>query len=264
MCQCPNGAMARQAYGGLASHGTGAKTVLVTGGAAGIGVAVARYFVAQGDAVLTLDTASPVRDNADKSPISIVGDISVRGVAEHAVDIALSRFGGLDILVNCAAVFATLEPQPFEAIDPDEWRRVFDVNVLGMVACCRAAVAALRESRGRIVNLASTAVMEGAPGFAHYVASKGAIIALTRSLARELGCDGVTVNAVAPGLTLSEHLAARGFGASDGAAMVRARRSVPRDQFPADIVGAIAFLASDAAAMVTGQTIVVDGGGVFV
>ena len=173
-------------------------------------------------------------------------------------------FGGIDILVNNAALFSPLEPRPFDKIDAAEWRKVMEVNTLGVFLCCRACAPHLRKSgRGRIINLASGAPIKGVPFLLHYVASKGAVIAMTRALARELGKDGVTVNALAPGFTLSEGIKASPAHLKHGAA-IPATRAIARDETPQDLVGAVSFLASDDAAFMTGQTLVVDGGSAMV
>jgi NAD(P)-dependent dehydrogenase (short-subunit alcohol dehydrogenase family) len=162
--------------------------------------------------------------------------------------------------VNNAALFSTLELKPFEKIPAEEWRKVMDVNTLGVFLCCRACAPHMRKARyGRIINLASGAPLKGVPLFLHYIASKGAVIAMTRGLARELGADGITVNALAPGFTLSENIA--GIEAHRQAGEVtKMTRAIKRDETPQDLVGAVSFLASEDAAFITGQTLVVDGG----
>src|SRR4029078_10457587 len=162
------------------------------------------------------------------------------------------------ILVNNAAVFSSLELQDFEKIEAADWRRAMEVNTLGVLLCCRACAPHMRSAGGgRIINLASGAPLKGVPFFLHYIASKGAVIAMTRGLARELGADGITVNALAPGFTLSEGVA--GIEAHRRVCeATKVTRAIKRDETPDDLVGAVSFLASDDAAFITGQTLVVD------
>jgi NAD(P)-dependent dehydrogenase (short-subunit alcohol dehydrogenase family) len=176
----------------------------------------------------------------------------------------VKAFGRIDILVNNAAVFSTLELRPFENIPPEEFRRVMEVNIMGVWLCCRACVPHLRKSgAGRIINLASGAPLKGVPLFLHYIASKGAVITMTRGLARELGKDAITVNALAPGFTLSENVAKVPAHVRQGE-VTRMTRAIQRDEKPEDLVGAVSFLASEDAAFMTGQTLVVDGGSAMV
>jgi NAD(P)-dependent dehydrogenase (short-subunit alcohol dehydrogenase family) len=177
---------------------------------------------------------------------------------------AEERFGGLDILVNNAAIFSTLKPQPFEQIDAASWRRVLEVNVIGLFLCCRAALPAFkRRGGGRIVNISSGVAFKGNPYMAHYVASKGAVVSLTRALATELGPQGVLVNSVAPGFTLSDGVLQNDTLISGVQERSIRTRAVQRDMVPADLVGAIAFFAGPDAAFITGQTLVVDGGAYY-
>jgi NAD(P)-dependent dehydrogenase (short-subunit alcohol dehydrogenase family) len=172
----------------------------------------------------------------------------------------LKAFGRIDILVNCAAMFATVKLGPFEEIPAGEWKRLLEINVLGVALCCRAVTPQMRRQKsGRIINLASGAPLKGVPHFLHYVASKGAVIAMTRGLARELGRDGITVNAIAPGLTVSDATIGRPEHLRNHADSIRAR-AIQREQHPEDLVGAVSFLAGDDAAFMTGQTLAVDGG----
>jgi NAD(P)-dependent dehydrogenase (short-subunit alcohol dehydrogenase family) len=185
---------------------------------------------------------------------------SVRGL----VDAALGRFGRIDVLVNNAAVFASLKPQRFDDIPETEWDRVMAVNVKGVWNCVRAVTPAMRaQGGGRIVNVASAIVAKGTAFLLHYVTSKGAVVAMTRALARELGPDGIAVNAIAPGLILSDTVQANPDITSFQLPAIMQARSLKREAFPEDVEGTVVFLASDESAFMSGQTLVVDGGSVF-
>jgi NAD(P)-dependent dehydrogenase (short-subunit alcohol dehydrogenase family) len=176
----------------------------------------------------------------------------------------VQRCGAIDILVNNAGLYASLAMRPFEQIPVAEWRQVMDVNVLSMFLTCRAVVPQMRaQGGGRIVNISSGTPFRGVPFLLHYVTSKGAIVALTRALAKELGGDEVLVNCVAPGFTMSE-------GVRQHPEVVEAlqdvsvgARTLKRDQVPEDVVGAVAFLCGPGATFITGQTMVIDGGQYF-
>ena len=244
------------------------KVAVITGGAAGIGFAYAKRFLAEGARVVVADIADP-RPAVDKldargRALGLSTDVSDAASVRAMVAAALARFGRIDVLVNNAAVFATLKPQRFDEIPEAEWDRVMAVNVKGVWNCARAVAPAMRaQGGGRIVNVASAIVAKGTALLLHYVTSKGAVVAMTRALARELGPDRITVNAVAPGLILSDTVQASpdltGF---QGAAIMQAR-SLKRDAFPDDVEGTVVFLASDDSAFMSGQTLIVDGGSVF-
>jgi NAD(P)-dependent dehydrogenase (short-subunit alcohol dehydrogenase family) len=244
------------------------KVAIVTGGASGIGFAYARRCLAEGARVVIADVADPVavaeKLDAAGHALGVRTDVSDSASVRAMVEAAVGRFGRVDVLINNAAVFAALKPQPFDAIAEDEWDRVMAVNVKGIWNCVRAVVPLMRrQGGGRIVNVASAIVAKGTALLLHYVTSKGAVVAMTRALARELGPDGITVNAVAPGLILSDGVQANpditGF---QGAAVMQAR-SLRRDAFPEDVEGTVVFLASDDSAFMSGQTLIVDGGSVF-
>jgi NAD(P)-dependent dehydrogenase (short-subunit alcohol dehydrogenase family) len=190
--------------------------------------------------------------------------MSSREECRALVDRARAECGGIDILVNNAGIYSSLTPRPFEEIDPAEWRRVMEVNTLGIFLCCRAVLPALKaRGGGRIVNISSGVAFKGNPYMAHYVASKGAVVSLTRALATELGCHQILVNSVAPGFTLSDGVLDNpGLAERVREPSVRTR-VLAREMVPADLVGAVAFLTGPDAAFMTGQTLVVDGGAYF-
>jgi NAD(P)-dependent dehydrogenase (short-subunit alcohol dehydrogenase family) len=244
------------------------KVAIVTGGAAGIGLAYARRFLAEGARVVIADVADPAAAAAKlgggERVLGIEVDVSDAAQARAMADAAVARFGRIDVLVNNAAVFASLTPQAFDAIPEAEWDRVLAVNVTGVWNCVRAVAPVMRAQRGgRIVNVASAIVAKGAARLLHYVTSKGAVVAMTRALARELGPSGVTVNAVAPGLILSDTVQANPDITGFQMSAIMQARSLRRDAFPEDVEGAVVFLASNDSAFMSGQTLIVDGGSVF-
>jgi NAD(P)-dependent dehydrogenase (short-subunit alcohol dehydrogenase family) len=245
------------------------KVAIVTGAAQGIGAAYAEALAAAGARVCVGDIADA---GAVERKISDAGgeaqavrvDVTDEGSVEAMVESAARAFGGVDILVNNAAIFGSLEGKPFTEIGSAEWDAVHAVNVRGVFECCKAVVPAMRErGGGRIVNIASATVFKGSPMLLHYVASKGAVVALTRALARELGGDKICVNCLAPGLVLSENVRANPSYDSGFIAANTASRSLRREAEPGDMIGPLVFLCSPESAFMTGQTIVVDGGSVM-
>jgi NAD(P)-dependent dehydrogenase (short-subunit alcohol dehydrogenase family) len=191
-------------------------------------------------------------------------DVSDEESCERMARAAMDAYGRIDVLVNNAGIWSSLVPTPFERLSVDEWRRVFDVNVLGMYLATRAVVRFMRQAkRGRIINMASGTPYKGVPMFLHYVTSKGAVIAMTRGLAKELGADNVLVNAVAPGFTLSDGVMENRIQLEQLQAVSANARVLVRDQYPDDIVGAVLFFAGEQSSFITGQSLVVDGGAYF-
>jgi NAD(P)-dependent dehydrogenase (short-subunit alcohol dehydrogenase family) len=242
------------------------KVAVITGAGSGIGKALATRLAQDGAAVVVADiqafdtAAAEIAQATGARTLGLQVDVSSETDVARMATETVKTFGRIDILVNNAAVFSSLKLKVFEEIDAAEWRRVMDVNALGVFLCCRACVPHMRAAGGgRIVNLASGAPLKGVPFFLHYIASKGAVIAMTRGLARELGKDKITVNALAPGFTLSENVSRHEEHVKAGE-KTRMTRAIQRDEKPEDLVGTVSFLASDDAAFMTGQTLVVDGG----
>jgi NAD(P)-dependent dehydrogenase (short-subunit alcohol dehydrogenase family) len=232
------------------------KVAIVTGGAQGIGAAIARGFAAEGAEVVIADLNPPEG--------GIRADVSSEDDVQRMVDETLARHGRIDVLVNNAGLYASLAMQPFEQIPLEEWRQVMDVNVASMFLCCRAIVPVMREQGGgKIVNISSGTPFRGVPFLLHYVTSKGAIVALTRALAKELGKDAIHVNCVAPGFTMSDGVKANPEVVAKLQDASIAARTIQRDQVPEDVAGAVVFLCTPAADFITGQTMVIDGGQYF-
>jgi NAD(P)-dependent dehydrogenase (short-subunit alcohol dehydrogenase family) len=244
------------------------KAVIVTGGAAGIGRVYARRLLAEGARVLIADIVDPAAAvselKAHGEAAGIMTDVASLASTEAMAGEAVRAFGRIDVLVNNAAIFATLKPRPFDAIPETEWDRVMAVNVKGIWNCVKAVTPQMKgQGGGRIVNIASAIAPKGSPYLLHYVVSKGAVITMTRALARELGEFGIAVNALAPGLTLSDTVLKNPDITGFQAAPVMASRSLKREETPQDLEGALLFLASEDSAFMTGQTVVVDGGSIF-
>ena len=243
------------------------RTAIVTGAAQGIGATFARALAGEGAAVCLCDV-KPV--DALVAEISAAGgraagalaDVTQPAEMESLAALAEERFGRIDVLVNNAALFSGLPLGPFWEIPSADWDRVMAVNTRGPFECVRAVLPAMRrQGYGKIVNIASGTVFKGSPLLMHYVASKGAIVAMTRVMARELGEFGIGVNAIAPGLTMSENVQAM-YGPQYRAANV-ASRCFKRDETPDDLIGVLLFLASADSDFMTGQVVVVDGGSVM-
>jgi NAD(P)-dependent dehydrogenase (short-subunit alcohol dehydrogenase family) len=241
------------------------KVAIVTGGAQGIGRAIADRLAADGARIVIADLKGAEAGAADFTDgVGLTVDVSSEDDVARMAAETVERCGAIDILVNNAGLYASLPMRPFEQIPVDEWRQVMDVNVLSMFLTCRAVVPRMREQGGgRIVNISSGTPFRGVPFVLHYVTSKGAIVAFTKALAKELGGDEILVNCVAPGFTMSD-------GVQENPEVVEAlrdvsvsARTIKRDQVPEDVVGAVAFLCGPESTFITGQTMVIDGGQYF-
>jgi len=243
----------------------GGRVCVITGAAGGIGQEYARRFVAEGaDVVVTdVDDLTETRRLCGGDTAAICADIRVRDDTERVVEAALSAHGRVDVLLNNAAFYGGITLASFDEIPEAEWDRAMDVNVKGLWQMTAAAVKVMRpRESGAVINVSSNVVFMGKPGFLHYVASKGAVWAMTAALARELGGTGINVNGLAPGYTITP--ATRGLADEDEVARLEdeilGAQSIKRLIGPSDLTGAAVFLASEDAAFVTGQTLVVDGG----
>lgn len=244
------------------------KVVVITGAAGGLGREFALGFAAEGAIIVAADvqesglaeTVAQVEAAGSKA-LAVKVDVTDRASTDALAEAAVKAFGRIDVLVNNAAIYATLKRAKFTEIDPAEWDRVMNVNVKGAWQCSASVYPKMAQPGGAIINIASATVYSGSPMWMHYVASKSAVIGMTRVMAKEVGATGVTVNAIAPGFTLTEASLsliddAQNYGVDRG--------SLKRASQPEDIVGTAIFLASEKAGFITGQTIVVDGGKQFI
>jgi NAD(P)-dependent dehydrogenase (short-subunit alcohol dehydrogenase family) len=241
------------------------KTAVVTGAAQGIGAVFAKALAAEGARVAVTDLADPSSCVAaitasGGTALGLTCDITSADQLAEAVVKTEDAFGPIEIVVNNAGLFATLKLKPFWEIPDEEWDAVMRVNTRGPFQVLKACLPSMRRNgRGKVVNIASGTFFYGPPGFAHYVASKGAVIGMTRSMGRELGAQGITVNAIAPGLTESEGVQAnKDF--DKARAPTLAGRSIQREMLPDDLIGALLFLVTPDSDFITGQTLNVDGG----
>ena len=245
------------------------KVAIVTGAAQGLGATFAIELAKAGARLVVGDLADPTATcaaikNAGSESLGVSLDVTDPASVANMVSDACARFGGVDILINNAAISGQLRLQPLTSISSAEWDRVLGVNLRGPFECIKAVAPVMKQrGYGKIINLASGTAIKGSPGIAHYVASKGGVIALTRAAARELGGDGIRVNALAPGLTMSEAMLVNPSWTAEIVANNIASRALKREAVPQDIVGTMLFLASPASDFLTGQTLSVDGGSVM-
>lgn len=241
------------------------KVAIVTGASQGIGRAIADGLAVAGARIVVADLRG-AEEAAASFPdgVGIEADVSNEDDVRRLVAEVVERCGAVDVLVNNAGLYASLEMRPFERIPLEEWRKVMDVNVASMFLMCREVVPVMREhGGGKIVNISSGTPFRGVPFLLHYVTSKGAIVALTRALAKEVGKDGILVNCVAPGFTISSGVEAHPEVVEKLRDVSVSARTLQRDQVPEDVVGAVVFLCGPGSDFVTGQTIVIDGGQYF-
>jgi 3-oxoacyl-[acyl-carrier protein] reductase len=242
------------------------RVAIVTGAGQGIGRVFAKAFAASGATAVIAEIneskAAAVANEivqAGGKALVVKTDVADEGSIAAMIRKVEDHCGRIDILVNNAGIFSTLEMRPFDQIPLDEWERVLRVNLTGPFLCARAVLPAMRRAKwGRIVNVASGAVRLGRPNYLHYIATKSALMGMSLSMARELGPDNITVNAILPGATFTE--IERKTVTPAQKERIIAMQCVPRAETPDDLVGAVLFLASDASAFVTGQSINLDGG----
>ena len=246
------------------------KVAIVTGGAKGIGRHYSQALVAEGARVMIADIADgnelaaeiAGRHGAD-SAASVTFDVSDEVAVKSLVAQTIERFGQIDILVNNAALYSTLHPRNFNEWDADTWDRVMAINTRGPFLMVKYVVPHMIERRsGKIINIASGAAYKGVPRMLPYVTSKGAMLAFTRALSRELGAYGIAVNSLSPGYILSDTGLENATHVEEERVPVRNSRAFKRDAFPEDLIGTLVFLASSDSDFITGQSIVVDGGSV--
>jgi NAD(P)-dependent dehydrogenase (short-subunit alcohol dehydrogenase family) len=242
------------------------RVVIITGAGQGIGRVFAKAFARAGSRTVIAEvnekTAASVSAEimaAGGQALAVATDVAEEASIKEMIGIVEDQYGRIDVLINNAGIFSTLEMRPFDQIPLDEWEQVLRVNLTGPFLCARAVLPAMRRAKwGRIINVASGAVRLGRPNYLHYIATKSALMGMSLSMAREVGADGITVNAILPGATFTE--IERKTITPAQKERVIAMQCVPRAEVPEDLVGAVLFLASEASAFVTGQSINLDGG----
>jgi len=242
------------------------KVAIVTGSARGLGRAYALRLAKEGAKIVVADildgkeTVDLVRQQGGDA-IYVHTDVTSEESTQDMARKAIEKFERIDILINNAALFATIIKKPFYEIPAQEWDAVMAVNLKGPFLCSKAVYPHMKkQGKGKIVNVSSGVFFKGLPNFLHYAVSKGGNVALTRSLAREVGDANICVNTIAPGYTETEYLKENPQDPSEVTKTIIATRCIKRSETPEDLLGTIVFLASDDTDFVTGQTIVVDGG----
>jgi len=243
---------------------------IVTGAAGGLGTEMVKALAAQGSNIVALDMkevpyAQDIEKEFNVKCLPVVCDITKQDEIKASVEKIVSTFGKINALVNNAALYGGLTMMPFWEIFPEEWEKVFSINVKGTWQMTSAVVPYLKENGGSIVNISSCSILQGVPLLCHYVASKGAVWAMTRTMANELGKYNIRVNSITPGYTLTQASMQLAGSKEDFDRNYQRNindRSIQRGMMPNDVVGAVVFLVSDASAFITGQNINVDGGSV--
>jgi NAD(P)-dependent dehydrogenase (short-subunit alcohol dehydrogenase family) len=242
------------------------RVVIITGAGQGIGRVFAKAFAMAGARVVIAERneekAAAVSQEimqAGGQALAVATDVADEASIKEMVEIVTDEYDRIDVLINNAGIFSTLEMRPFDQIPLVEWEQVLKVNLTGPFLCARAVLPAMRKAKwGRIINIASGAVRLGRPNYLHYIATKSALMGMSLSMARELGPDNITVNAILPGATFTE--IERKTVTPEQKTRIVASQCIPRPAAPQDLVGAALFLASDASSFVTGQSINLDGG----
>lgn len=242
------------------------KVVIVTGAARGLGRAYAIRLAREGARVVVADildgsdTVEAIKKNKGEA-ITIKTDVTSEESTREMAAKTIEAFGRIDVLINNAAIFATIVKRPFWQIPAEEWDKVMAVNLKGPFLCAKAVYPQMKkQGKGKIINVASGTFFKGVPNFLHYVVSKGGNIAISRSMAREVGDAGICVNTIAPGYTETEYLRENPQDPPEATNMIVASQCIKRPSTPDDLAGTIIFLASDDSDFITGQTILVDGG----
>ncbi len=242
------------------------RVVIITGAGQGIGRVFAKAFALAGARVVIAERneagAAAVAGEimtAGGQTLAVTTDVADPASIAEMIEVVEDNYGRIDVLINNAGVFSTLQMRPFDQIPLAEWEQVLRVNLTGPFLCARAVLPAMRRAKwGRIINIASGAVRLGRPNYLHYIATKSALMGMSLSMARELGPDNITVNAILPGATFTE--IERKTVTPQQKERIIAMQCVPRAETPEDLVGTALFLASEASNFVTGQSINLDGG----
>ena len=244
------------------------KVALVTGSSQGIGAALATALAAAGAKVVVSDITDCTETTRHIAKlggeaIAVPADVTDNKSLADLVAIAETTLGPINVLINNAGIFGTLELKPLMQISEDEWDAVFRVNARGVFQASKAVIPSMkRAGGGSIINIASGTILRGAPMFLHYVGSKGAVFAMTRAMATELAADDIRVNSIIAGFTASRSVLAHPVMMEKIRPHTLNARMIKRDMTPEDLCGAALFLASDASQFITGQAINVDGGAV--
>jgi len=240
------------------------KVAIITGAARGMGQHYALRFAEEGARQTVCDvldcskTAEEIK-KLSGDVLALKTDVSNEADTDNLAKRTIERFGRIDILVNNAAIYGGMKLKPFHEITVEEWDKMMQVNLRGIWLCCKAVFPYMKkQGKGKIINVSSATFFKGLPNMLHYVTSKGGVVGITRALARELGQYNINVNAIAPGLTMTE--ASCGLSSEERTRKSVEQQSFNRPQMPKDLLGAMVFLASDQSDFVTGQTMVIDGG----